>query len=133
MTYVIYYLATLIPLVALDVVWILGLAKKFYATHMGFLFSKNINLVPAGFFYPLYAFGVLVLVVLPAIKSGSWSEALWRGALLGLVSYGAYDLTNHATIAQWPFIMTIVDMGWGTLVTTLTSVIAFFVIGFLSN
>lgn len=117
-------------MMVLDAIWILGLAKNFYATHMGFLFSKSINLVPAGFFYPLYALGILMLVVIPAIKSGSWTEALWRGAILGLVSYGAYDLTNHATIASWPLVMTIVDMGWGTLVTALTSVIAYFIIGF---
>lgn len=128
MTYIIYFLVTLVPLVILDAIWILGVAKNFYATHMGFLFSKSINLIPAGFFYPLYALGILFLVVMPALKSGSSTEVLWRGALLGLVSYGAYDLTNHATIASWPHIMTIVDMSWGTVVTALTSVIAFFVI-----
>ncbi|QQR82630.1 DUF2177 family protein [Candidatus Campbellbacteria bacterium] len=122
------YLATLLPLTALDALWILVLAKKFYAEHMGFLFSKSINLIPVAFFYPLYALGVLLLAVMPAISSASWIEALWRGALLGLVAYGAYDLTNHATIAGWPTSMTLIDMGWGVLVTALTSVIAYFIL-----
>lgn len=122
------YLATLIPLTILDALWILVLAKKFYADQMGFLFSKSINLVPVAFFYPLYAFAVLFLAVMPAVSSGLWTGALWRGALLGLAAYGAYDLTNHATISGWPTVVTIVDIGWGTAVTALTSVIAYFII-----
>lgn len=128
MNYVLYYLATLVPLLALDAVWILVLAKKFYATHMSFLFTKSVSLAPVAFFYPLYALAVLLLAVMPAVASGSWVEALWRGALLGLAAYGAYDLTNQATIGGWPTIMTIVDMGWGAVVTGLVSVIAYFII-----
>ena len=122
------YLSTLVPLITLDMLWILVLAKKFYAEQMGFLFSKNINTIPVLFFYPLYALGVLMLAVLPAIISSSWIEALWRGALLGLVAYGAYDLTNHATIPNWPLPVTLVDIGWGVIVTSFTSVIAYFLI-----
>jgi uncharacterized membrane protein len=128
MNYFIAYITTLIPLTALDMLWILVLAKKFYEDKMGFLFSKSINLVPVAFFYPIYALGVMVFAVLPAVSSASWFEALWRGALLGLVAYGAYDLTNHSTIANWPVSMTIVDMAWGMTVTALTSVIAYFII-----
>lgn len=122
------YVATIIPLAVLDSIWILGIAKGFYARHMGFLFAEKANLTPVLFFYPLYALAVLFLVVLPAVSSGSWVEALWRGALLGLAAYGAYDLTNHATISGWPTIMTVVDMAWGMVVTALTSVIAYYII-----
>jgi uncharacterized membrane protein len=108
--------------------WILVVAKKFYAYQMGFLFSKSINLAPVAVFYPLYALGTLVLAVAPAVISATWIDALSRGALLGLVAYGAYDLTNQATIAQWPTVMTLVDMAWGMTVTALTSVIAYFII-----
>ncbi len=122
------YIATLIPLLTLDALWILVIAKKFYVEQMGFLFSKSINLVPVVFFYPLYALGVLLLAVLPAVTATSWVGALWRGAVLGLVAYGAYDLTNHATISNWPLTMTLVDIAWGMVVTALTSVIAYFII-----
>ena len=125
------YLATLLPLAVLDAAWLLVVAKGFYAQHMGFLFSKTINFVPVLFFYPLYAFAVLLLAVLPAVAAGSWTQALWRGALLGLAAYGAYDLTNHATIAGWPKIMTFVDMGWGVFVTAMASVVAYHLIGAL--
>ena len=122
------FVATIIPLAVLDTVWLMFVAKGFYSTHMSFLFSKTVNFTPVLFFYPIYAFVVLMLVVMPAVAANSWVEALWRGALLGLAAYGAYDLTNHATIAGWPLKMTLVDMGWGVVVTALTSVIAYFII-----
>lgn len=125
------YIATLIPLAVLDALWILVVARKFYAEQMGFLFSKSINYSPIFFFYPIYALGVVLLAVLPAVTSGLWTEALWRGAVLGLVAYGAYDLTNHATITNWPLTMTLVDIAWGVIVTALTSVIAYFIIATL--
>lgn len=122
------YFMTMIPMAMFDALWILVIAKKFYAEQMGFLFSKSPNLVPVAFFYPVYALAVLFLAVMPALGSGLWTDALWRGALLGLAAYSAYDLTNHATIANWPAIMTFVDIGWGVLVTALSSVIAYFII-----
>jgi uncharacterized membrane protein len=131
MYYFIYYLATIIPLVIFDGLWILVIAKKFYATELGFLFSKSINIVPVMLFYPIYAFVILTLAVLPAVSSKSWIEALWHGALLGLAAYGAYDLTNQATITGWSTRVTIVDMGWGIVVTAITSVIVFFIINYL--
>jgi uncharacterized membrane protein len=125
------YAATLIPLVVLDMLWLLVVAKKFYASQMGFLFAKSINIAPVLFFYPLYALAILVLVVMPAVSAGAWTIALTRGALLGFAAYGAYDLTNQATISGWPTMMTLVDMGWGALLTALTSVIAYFIIMYL--
>ena len=128
MNFFLSYGATIVPLVVLDMLWIPVIAKKFYATQMGFLFSTSVNLIPAAFFYPLYALGIFLLAVVPAVTSQSWTEALWRGALLGLVSYGAYDLTNQVTIAGWPTLMTLVDMAWGMTVSGLTSVIAYHII-----
>ena len=122
------YFGTLVVLMGLDGLWILVVAKKFYASKMGFLFTQPVNLVPIAFFYPLYALGILFLAVMPAVSSTSWLEALWRGALLGLVAYGAYDLTNQSTIALWPTTMTVVDMLWGMTLTALTSLAAYFII-----
>lgn len=122
------YLATIIPLAILDAFWILILAKNFYAEQLGFLFNKSVNLTPVAFFYPLYAFSILFLVVMPAVTTASWVEALWRGALLGLAAYGAYDLTNQATISGWPLAVTLVDIGWGIVATALTSVVSYIII-----
>ena len=128
MTNIISYIAVLVPMLVLDMVWILGIAKSFYSEKMGFLFTQSPNMMPAVFFYIIYAVAVLVLSVTPSVSNSSWVEALWKGALLGLAAYGAYDLTNHTTIANWPLSMTILDMAWGMTVTALTSVIAYFVI-----
>jgi uncharacterized membrane protein len=128
MNYIFYYLATIIPFAMFDALWILVIAKSFYAEKLGFLFQKSIALTPVALFYPVYALAVLLLAVIPSLSSSSWVEALWRGAVLGLAAYGAYDLTNHATIANWPVSITVVDMLWGVCVTALTSVIAFLII-----
>lgn len=128
MSYIFYYLATIVPLAVLDGLWILIVSKKFYATQLGFLFSKSVNLLPVVVFYPVYALALLLLAVMPAVAAQSWAAALWRGALLGLAAYGAYDLTNHATIANWPTIVTVVDMLWGIVVSAATSVIAYYLI-----
>ena len=132
MIYLYYFFSTLIPLMVLDALWILSIAKGFYAERLGFLFQQSINLIPVAIFYPLYAFAVMFLAVAPAVSSSSWVEAMWRGALLGLAAYGAYDLTNHATIAKWPLSVTLVDIFWGIIVTAATSVIAYFTINHLT-
>jgi len=128
MKYIINYFATLLPLVALDALWIGIISKSFYANLMSNIFSKTMNITPALFFYPIYALAVLLLAVLPAVSSASWCEALWRGALLGLAAYSAYDLSSQATLSGWPTKMTLVDIGWGISVTAITSVIAYFII-----
>lgn len=122
------YFAILLPMIILDGIWLLFIAKQFYQKHIGFLIGSSVNFTPVLFFYPLYSFGTLLLVVMPAIEAGSWVEALWRGALMGFIAYAAYDLTNQATISGWPTVVTIVDILWGTVVTSAVSVIAFFVI-----
>lgn len=122
------YVSVLIPLVILDLIWLMFLAKDFYLEKMGFLFSKTINIYPIIVFYPIYSIGILFLAVLPALSSGNYLEALWRGALLGFVAYSAYDLTNHATISNWPLSMTILDIIWGVFVTATVSVSAYFII-----
>ncbi len=131
MNYIFYYISTLIPLVLLDALWILVLAKGFYAKHMGFLFTKSVSFVPVTIFYLLYAIGVVYFVVMPALSSNSWLTALFNGLFLGLLAYAAYDLTNQATIPNWPTVMTIVDICWGAFVTAMTGVIAYFLISFL--
>jgi uncharacterized membrane protein len=126
------YVSTLIPLVILDAIWLLYLGKPFYAKTMGFLFTESFKMSPALVFYPLYAFAIVFLVLAPDIATGSsiLNIAL-KGAILGLAAYGAYDLTNHATIPNWPLSMTIVDIAWGVFVTLATSVIAYYIYSFI--
>ncbi len=122
------YITILISLLALDIVWIGLVAKIFYQKHIGFIMAEKFAIAPAVIFYVLYAFGIMYFVVNPALAAKSLSSAIFRGALLGLLAYGAYDLTNHATLAKWPMKVTIVDMLWGTVLTALVSAIAYLVI-----
>ena len=128
---IITYVSILISFAVFDSLWLALIAKDFYAKQLGFLFAKSVNFIPVLVFYPLYSLGVLLLAVIPALNSGSWLEALWRGALIGLIAYAAYDLTNHATIANWPTVVTIVDIAWGAFVTASVSLVSYFVINLI--
>lgn len=122
------YITILISLLVLDIAWIGFVAKNFYQKHIGFIMAEKFALAPAVIFYALYTFGIMYFVVNPALAAKSLSNAVFRGALLGLLAYSAYDLTNHATLAKWPLKVTIVDMLWGTVLTALVSVIAYLII-----
>ena len=121
------YLYTLISLTVLDFGW-LKLTAGFYRSHLSHLFAPSFSFAPAFVYYPLYALGVWLLILVPAVRNGaSLSTVLLSGALFGLVAYGAYDLTNQATLKDWPLLITVVDMAWGAFVTAAACGIAFLI------
>lgn len=122
------YLITLPVFLVIDLVWLSLIARKFYAQYLGFLMKTDVNFVAAGLFYLLFVVGLVVFSVLPALEKNSWAQALFLGALLGLVSYATYDLTNLATIKDWPLVVTIVDMVWGTILGASVSLASYFVV-----
>lgn len=113
---------------AIDMTWLGLITKDFYRNQIGFLMKNDINWTSAIIFYVLFIIGLVLFVITPAIEKGSWTHALLFGALFGLITYATYDLTNLATLKEWPLLVTIVDMAWGTvlamLVSTVTYVIA---------
>jgi uncharacterized membrane protein len=126
------YLITLLIFLAIDFLWLGFIAKNFYQQHIGSLMKTNINWIAAFIFYLVFIVGLVILVVNPSLESASWLKALWMGALLGLVAYATYDLTNLATLEGWSLSVTIVDLIWGAVVAGSTSVIAYFVINYFS-
>lgn len=110
-----------------DGLWLTLIAKNFYAKHLGYLMSKNPNLLVAGLFYLIYIFAMVVLVVTPGIEKGSFWSTVLSGALFGLCCYATYDLTNLATVQGWPLIVTIVDLIWGTFLSATIATISFLV------
>lgn len=119
MTYLqlVYLYLILAPMFAvIDILWIGGVAKNFYMQHIGNLLG-DVRATPAVVFYALYTIGIIVFAISPGIEYGSVVRAVVLGALLGLVAYGTYDLTNLATLKSWPVIVVIVDMVWGMVVT----------------
>lgn len=118
-------LSTIITMLAIDAVWLKTMFPIFYTKHIGDLVTDTPKLAPAGIFYLIFAVGLTVFVLLPSItQSYSISKIFVLGALFGLVAYSTYDLTNQATIKDWPTIVTLVDLAWGTLLTGTVSVIA---------
>lgn len=117
MTYVKAYAGALVAFLALDAIWLGVITRKYYAQQIGHLMRESPNWVAAGGFYALYIAGIVILAVVPALTGGSWVIAARSGALLGLVAYGTYDLTNLAVMKDWPLGMTFIDLGWGTFLT----------------
>jgi len=109
------YLITFAVFFAIDMVWLGLVAKGFYRRHLGPLLSPKVNWPAAMLFYLLFIFGLLILVVRPALLAGVPGRAFVWGALLGLVAYATYDLTNLATIKDWPLLVTVIDLVWGTV------------------
>ncbi len=127
MDYVKIYAAMAISFLALDGLWLGLVAKNFYKKYIGHIMAANPNFTAAGIFYTIYLFGLLMLVVLPAARANSLTQAIWSGALFGLVCYATYDLTSQAVIKNWPTTVTIVDLLWGTFVSTVIAVIGYWV------
>lgn len=120
-TALIAYAGTFLTLLVCDGIWLGLVARSFYRNQLGALMLPSPNLAVAALFYLLFAVAVVVLAALPAISAGSIATAFLYGAILGLAAYGTYDITNLATLRNWPLTMSLVDMAWGTLLTALTA------------
>src|SRR5690349_5717593 len=106
------YLITLPVFFAIDMVWLGFVAKNFYAKQIGYLMKPDINWGAAILFYLLFIVGLIIFVIEPSLEKSSWVQALLLGTLFGLVSYATYDLTNLATVKDWPILITIIDLIW---------------------
>ena len=112
---------------AIDMVWLGLAAKKYYREQIGFLMKTNINWLAAIIFYLLFIAGLVFFVISPAVEKKSWLNALFVGALFGLLTYSTYDLTNLATLKDWPLLLTVVDIIWGMALSTSVSLISYFI------
>lgn len=121
------YLIALPVFFAIDMVWLGLVAKSFYAKHIGFLMKSDVNWTAALLFYLLFIGGIVIFVVSPAIEKHSWMTALLLGALFGLITYATYDLTNLATIKNWPLIVTVVDMVWGMMLSASVATVTYLI------
>ena len=125
--YVLIYLSFLISLVAIDLVWLLGIAKALYRDEMGDLMASEPKLIAGLGFYLFYALGACIFVITPALTKQSWIQAVQYGALFGFFCYMTYDLTNLAVIRNFPMRLALIDIAWGSLVTAASAGIAYWV------
>ncbi|MBU3562610.1 MULTISPECIES: DUF2177 family protein [unclassified Polynucleobacter] len=121
------YLSFLIALIAIDLVWLLGIAKNLYRNEMGDLMASEPKLLAGLAFYLIYALGVCIFVIVPALSKQSWIYALQYGALFGLFCYMTYDLTNLAVVRNFPTQLAFIDIAWGSFVTALCASFAYWV------
>ena len=126
-TFVKLFLIALPVFFAIDIVWLVFVAKNFYQKQIGFLMKPDINWIAAITFYLLFIAGLIHFVISPAIARHSWVHALLSGALFGLITYATYDLTNLATMKDWPLLVTLVDLTWGSTLAASVSVITYFI------
>lgn len=112
---------------AIDMVWLGLVAKSFYFKQIGSLMRTEFNWVAAISFYLLFIIGLVVFVIAPSLEKGSWVSALLMGALFGFISYATYDLTNLATLKDWPLTVTLVDLVWGAVLAASVSVVTYFI------
>lgn len=125
MSYVIAYISTAVVFFALDYLWLTRIAIGFYREHIGALLLASPNFAAAGIFYLFYVVGLVYFAVMPAISAGSLVTAVINGALLGLLAYGTYDMTNLATLKGWSLQVSIVDMAWGAFLSAAASAAGF--------
>jgi uncharacterized membrane protein len=119
------YFATLVAFFAIDLVWLGLVARTFYHKYIGFLMAPSVNWPAALIFYLLFVVGLVVFAVLPGLEAGSLKTTVGRAALFGLIAYATYDLTNLATLKDWPLIVTAVDLAWGTVLSVAVSCVGY--------
>ncbi|OYV24583.1 MAG: hypothetical protein B7W99_01560 [Rhodospirillales bacterium 20-58-10] len=126
-TSIIAYITSLIVMGIMDGCWLGFATSRLYRPGIGHLMTDKPVVGAAVLFYLLYAAGVTYLITLPALAGGSFGSAVTRGAVLGLIAYGTYDLTSLAILQGWPVNVTVLDMIWGAIITSVTAGVALLV------
>ena len=126
------YGAAALVFFGLDFLWLSTMTPAFYRPRLDSLLLAEPRLGVAAAFYLLYVAGIVQLAVMPAL-AGTWTAALVAGAVLGLVAYGTYDMTNLSTLKGWSLSVSLVDMAWGTLLTGLAASAGWLAAGWVSR
>ena len=119
------YAAAALAFLAIDAVWLSTMANALYRPLLGHLLAPGFALAPAVLFYVIYVGGIVFFAIRPALEARLFRKAVINGAALGFVAYATYDLTNQATLRDWPVIVTVADLIWGTLLTATASAVGY--------
>lgn len=121
------YLSLIPVFFAIDFLWLGTIAQSFYQSQIGHLLAKAFNIPAAIAFYLMFIAGIMLFAVIPGLNAGSWKTALMWGVLFGFFTYATYDLTNMATLRDWPLTVVIVDIAWGMFLCGMVATIGFFI------
>jgi uncharacterized membrane protein len=115
------YVIIIVLFVAIDMFWLMGIARATYVAEMGALLKKQPNIIAAIIFYLAYALGLWFFAVRPGLDAGSWLTAASLGAAIGAMAYGTYDFTNLSVIEGYGWRIAIIDLIWGTVLSAVTA------------
>lgn len=122
------YLIAFVVFFAIDIVWLGFVAKDFYREQLGFIMATKTNWPAAVVFYLIFIGGLMFFAINPALAKDSIKYAFLVGGLFGFMTYATYDMTNLATLKDWPLVISIIDIIWGTLLNALTAGVSFYII-----
>ena len=125
------YIATVPVFFLIDMVWLGLVARNFYQKQLGFILSDQVNWTAAVIFYLIFISGIILFAVLPALETKSLGNAALLVGLFGFFTYATYDLTNLATIKDWPIIVVIVDIVWGFVLCSAVAAVSFLIANWL--
>jgi uncharacterized membrane protein len=128
MTYIAAYVAVLIVFGTIDAAWLTTMGAVLYRPALGDILAPNLRVVPAIAFYLIYPIGIVVFAVLPGLRAQSPVTAAALALLFGALAYATYDLTNYATLRNWTLQITVVDIGYGALASSIAATAAFFAV-----
>lgn len=121
------YLLTTVVFFIVDLLWLGVVAKNLYNRLLGNFLADNVNWTAAVIFYLLFIVGIFIFAILPALEKDSLMKALVLGALFGFFTYATYDLTNLATLKDWPVKVVFIDITWGVVLTSIVSVSGYYI------
>ncbi|BAX81444.1 DUF2177 family protein [Labilibaculum antarcticum] len=126
------YLLTFIVFLMIDLLWLGIIAKNLYQKYLGDFLSDKVNWTAAFIFYFIYVAGISIFAVYPAVQKGSVLSAILMGALFGLFTYATYDLTNLATLKDWPLPIVFIDILWGAILSATVSLAGFHIVKWIN-
>ena len=125
---IISYLLTTVVFFAVDMAWLGLIAKGLYKKYLGSFLSDKVNWPAAIIFYLLFIIGIFYFAILPAVEKNSLAKAIISGALFGFFTYATYDLTNLATLKDWPLPIVFIDIIWGAVLTGIVSTAGYYIV-----
>ncbi len=133
MNFLIAYIAATIIFLALDAVWLGFIMKDAFQNGIGHLMAENPNWGVAAGFYIMYVIGIVFFATMPAVKESDWVIAVTYGALFGFFCYATYEMTNLATLKDWPIKTAIADMAWGAFLSSVAATTGYFAVTFFNK